>query len=470
MFIVINTVTGAELLDDLGAKLIFNLGEAAAARAQIETDQTGQKHQPRRHVVDTSWIGRENHRSLFGPYTLPCWLTADLTIDNHFVHLAENPELIAYTQNAEKGAADIQTPIKVGAYLMKYFPLMSQDNVQAIVLEHSNFHAPKSFQLATSAADIVRVFNEGPRTCMARPASYYESHVHPATVYGDSDLAAAYLTDTHGGISARALVWPAKKRTGRAYGDSTRLIHALRQAGYTDDTDFYGAKVRKIECENTGQLVLPYMDYWQNLSHFDADFLMIDRHGEITADQTNGLESYDRYTCDRCENTVDDDQLASVYIDQGYTAVWCCRCVTNHAFTCNGDYENISLDYMVDIDGRPYSTWWAENNAAQCDFTDEWTLENIVEVQVLGGFKTINIYTQNWSQSAADGNSFICRITNERFADMLRADDSWSDDPRALHVFPTDLPSDFEPDGLQPRYFNIHQDQRDFGIFARAAA
>ena len=470
MFFVINTVTGANILTETGELLLLESGNVAAIHAATSTAETGQKHQVRRHIGDQDWRQREADRYATDRYVAPCWLSIDLVVPDHFVHLAENPELIAYTQNADKGAADIQTPIRIGAYLMKYFPDMGQDQVQQIVLRHSNTYSPAVLKIATTADDIVRVFTSGPRTCMSKSAEYYESHVHPAAVYGNSDLAAAYLTDDCDRVTARALIWPARLRMGRVYGDSSRLVNALRSAGYTDTSDFWGAKVRKIECENTGQLVLPYMDYWQTLSHFDADFLLIDRHGEITADQTNGLENYDRYTCDRCEDTENEHDLETVYTDQNYTAAWCCRCVRSHSFTCAGSNETVSCDYAVDIDGSLYSQWYADNHATHCDFQDQYTFENTVEVQTLRGFHTLYIQSENWSVTVIDDETFVCRITGERFANMLRADDSWSDEPRALHIFPTDLPADFEPDGTQPRYFNIHQDQRDFGLYARAAA
>ena len=111
MFFVINTVTGADIMADNGDLLLINSGDLAAEYAAIKTAETGQKHQVRRHIGDQDWRQRETSRYATDRYVAPCWLSIDLVIPDHFVHLAENPELIAYTQNAEKGAADIQTPI-----------------------------------------------------------------------------------------------------------------------------------------------------------------------------------------------------------------------------------------------------------------------------------------------------------------------------------------------------------------------
>jgi hypothetical protein len=53
-------------------------------------------------------------------------------IDNHFVHVStHDPRMIAYTETADKGRRDIQTRVKPGKYLKRYFgDMLSDDQIR----------------------------------------------------------------------------------------------------------------------------------------------------------------------------------------------------------------------------------------------------------------------------------------------------------------------------------------------------
>src|SRR5690242_12865003 len=77
-------------------------------------------------MTDQEWHDREWSRCL--RQGLPVWCNEEWwqcrkdDLRDHYVHVsASDPKLLAYTQDADKGRRNIQTPVKPGRYLTRYF-------------------------------------------------------------------------------------------------------------------------------------------------------------------------------------------------------------------------------------------------------------------------------------------------------------------------------------------------------------
>ena len=217
-----------------------------------------------------TWHMREARRFTEGQYEPVPWDTDFDPIPGHFVHFSRDSQgLIAYTQDAAKGERDIQTPLKPGKYLTKFYPDLHPDKVREYVAICDN--ANKLF-LATTPEEIEHVYLNGPASCMSHPVAQYPNTngLHPTRAYAGGDLAVAYIKDRAGTIKARTLVWPDKKKVGNlAYGDRDRMTAALKVAGYEigrgDGSDLAGAKLKcykfRPKSDPTRDYILfPYLD------------------------------------------------------------------------------------------------------------------------------------------------------------------------------------------------------------------
>ncbi len=225
-----------------------------------------------------TWQERERLRLATGiykdvPWTLP-------PVQDHFVHISTQSQgTVAFTETDEKGARDIQTPMKAGRYLKKFYQHLSDTEVeelQARVFKDDDIH------ISTSPDDIERAFVTGPQSCMSGDATRWGSKVvaHPARAYGNGDLALAHITNRKGKCSARAVVWPAKKLYFKTYGDP-KLAVALEKMGYHqgDNFCFQGAKLKVIPNGN-GTALCPHIDGNLKFSITEDDeHLVVDQRG-----------------------------------------------------------------------------------------------------------------------------------------------------------------------------------------------
>lgn len=153
---------------------------------------------------------------------------------SHFPHISRiDNVLIAYTPNPDKGDRDLQTPIKPGAYLRKFFSdILTIDEINrwASAVTLPNY----KLNFTTDAAIIADIYHQCARACMSHTNSTYSATVgvHPTEVYANGPLALAYLTNHHGAPVARAMCWPEKHIHTRIYGESARMTIALTNANY----------------------------------------------------------------------------------------------------------------------------------------------------------------------------------------------------------------------------------------------
>src|SRR5215218_10534460 len=141
---------------------------------------------------DPCWEEREELRLRDGTYEKLPW---DLEpIPQHYAHFSvDDGAKVAFTPSPEKGMVDIQVRMKPGRYLTKFYPQLTADDVRRLAIA---LDKQLDVKFAVTAEDIVRVYNNGPSSCMSHPAAHFECGPdrHPCEVYGDSDLQLAYLS------------------------------------------------------------------------------------------------------------------------------------------------------------------------------------------------------------------------------------------------------------------------------------
>lgn len=375
-FHVICLETGEPISSDYGP-ILYDTGEAAAIQAREFTALTGKKHQPR-PVKDDAWKAREAARLEDGTYTrVPwdngiCWFWRELRkpeAEFHFAHVAlKHPGCIAFTENAAKGAADVQTPMKVGRYLERFYNL-DGDSVRTFANQYLAKYGTLELRFAATEDDFEHVYTNGPSSCMSKAASYYESPVHPVRMYAAGDLQVAYLVAKDDGehITSRVLCWPEKKTYGRVYGDDK--IETMLDAEGWQHEDYFanGAKMLRQEADD-GRLIVPYVD-----GVYRADdcgtYLRIAKHGDIDCETTTGLSGFTRH-CDHCGDGMSEDE--GCWIDSR-DENWCEHCAEHNAFYCDDTGTMIAHGDGVEMANGDY---WSQRRFDRQGFTCDATGEN----------------------------------------------------------------------------------------------
>lgn len=394
------------------------------------------------------WRIREAVRFLAKRYT-PVLMPPELVpIYDHFLHVSKTDGLWAFTETPEKGAHDIQTPIRPGRYLQRYYPHLRPEDISRLVALMTSATDP-DVRFAVTPDDIVRVYRDGPWSCMHYAASRFDTwdriasrNLHPVEVYGSlpgssdpadkADLALAYWEepDPRDGyaphVTARALVWPEKKLYGRVYAgtkdreaddnnatlgtNSTptadRFKRALRALGYSSPdgwNSLAGARIRRIELPNGGLLV-PYIDAEGDDSHrfgvsADGKHLMLDPEGphEQTdtcgvwdADGADGEEEYP-YTCECCENECCENETTTVWTSASDSGEWCDDCREADASRC------------------PRSGRW---------YADSAGVEVVTAIHD-AGTTAMHCVRQVWSPRSVDRFAYLCAGLDETVADTI---------------------------------------------------
>lgn len=367
------------------------------------------------------WRMREEARFLTGVYAPVPWADRLPAIPDHFAHLSSaNPGLIAFTDTAEKAEADLQTPIKPGRYLTRFYPDLAAHQVRDI-----QEAMPRAAKLcfASTADEIEGIYTRGPSSCMSHDDGHFESPCHPVRVYGGSDLQLAYITNKLGLPTARALIWPEKKRHGRTYGHESLLIQALEREGY-QRASLCGARIRRIPVRHDDSLVvMPYIDDDQSFDIVDDDWLVIG--GPYSANNTTGIaEIKDMTCCDRCEDRVADDETHSVNGE-----AWCDGCRSEHAFRSDHSDDLFPNDELADVivcgpQGRRTTQSWSnaecEEHATYCEGSNQWyATEQFKFVALANGETWVDWYFAEHGKPgdlAADNDNPSCDGAGERAA------------------------------------------------------
>jgi hypothetical protein len=289
---------------------------------------------------DYDWHMRERSRFMDGVYAKTPWHSEALNrarsvsderfeqVKAYYCHLSQKaPDMVAYTPDADHGYQDRQVQIKPGKFLEKLTDLFSTAEIAAYVAQVKA--RGEGFKLATSAEDIVAVYTNGPGSCMGgKSADNFRTCVHPTSVYGDSDLALAYI-GTKDRASARCIVWPEHKLYSRCYGDDM-LAEQLRAAGWSHSYYLEGAKVRALKDTNRGGYIMPYLDCAESIDLETIKgvrwfVLREDEDGEYNCKDTSGYTcENERNHCQNCESRISEDETYCESCQMDLT--YCARC------------------------------------------------------------------------------------------------------------------------------------------------
>lgn len=293
-----------------------------------------------------AWRERELSRFDTGDYLQTPWEMAGYNYyPEHYAHLSiKTPGMIAYTKSDEHGVLDRQTSIKPGRYLTQYYTdtlirELGYNPIRKALLDDWIAQCSDAvLKIAKTCDDIERVYIGGPTSCMDgkhwQGGNGMQSSEHPTRLYGypGSDLAVAYYGNIDH-VSARCVVWPAKKRYTRVYGGAAVLLKLLHHAGYEKES-IRGAKLPAVS-DGDGWL-MPYVDYIQygSLSR-DGKFIVIDGEGSIDLQETGGIagererededEDESSASCDRCGHRYSYDNEGG----DGY-----CQTCYDHRYVC----------------------------------------------------------------------------------------------------------------------------------------
>ncbi len=403
----------APLRDGNGVPFLFATGVEAAKVAAEHSAKTGLKFQPRR-IVSQDWRKREEGRFASGEYVQVPWLSERWFAESkfakeHYLHVSVNePGKVAFTETAEKGMADVQTRMKAGKYLARFFSdELSDLEIRDIATSYAALYEDNKLQFATEADDIEWVYTHGPESCMGYTSDHFDSPFHPVRVYAAGDLAIAYITRQNR-VTARCLCWPEKKVYTRPYGDEYRITDLLDSAGYNQREGhcFYGAKLTRRTVDDE-YFVLPYIDWHRGVTDC-GKHLEIARDGELTCESTSGLVSMhgEGTACDRCGTRCDEDYLYSVIVNRhNDTETWCDGCCECNAYsTESGDYCH--SDIAVEMaDGEYWTPYQFRNYGFESDYSGaNYHVHDRVEVCIANGG------VEYWSEDEAEANaeSFEC--------------------------------------------------------------
>lgn len=187
----------------------------------------------------------------------------------------DNGTKVRFIASPTEGMQGKFTSMTPGRFLRRYIGEIPPDKLDEWCAKMGLDMTTSPLLLATTPEEIVRVYTEGPHSCMAYKHSRSEGPFmdidrHPVEAYGNSDIAVAYI-ERAGEIKARCIVCPEKKIFGRIYGDRSRLLERLSENDYIEDWDgFAGCRIRQLRTKH-GQLILPYID---------GDILGVDLDGE----------------------------------------------------------------------------------------------------------------------------------------------------------------------------------------------
>jgi hypothetical protein len=282
-------------------------------------------------ATDDSWRYRESHRFVSGEYKIVPWQCWPWAKPDHFCHVStDDPSKIAYTASAQHGRDDRQTRMRPG----KYLTMIGCPDVAYWAAKYAAENENLEIKFASTADEIEQVYLNGPDSCMSKTLRHYCSHIHPVRVYAAGDLEIAYLGDFDN-VTARCVVWRAKKLYHRIYGDKGRLENLLRATGYEcsyrydhNGKSLRGARLLKIENEKGDGYVMPYLDGQQGLEDCGEYFKI--GGDDYVACETDGTIDGQHSTCCNCGDRLHEDE--AVYDGDGDG--WCAVCWEENHFYC----------------------------------------------------------------------------------------------------------------------------------------
>lgn len=258
-----------------------DLNEAKARLAEVKGTGTFAMRKNTVLAPQTDPLEWGRARIESGEWQLPNFGDLQL-IPDHCAHLSQEKEgMIAYWATPEDAYNERLTVQNVGRYLTAHYDLEPKDVERLIAIADP----PGELEFTT---DFVSGYKIGTYSCMKGKSC--------VEVYNAGDLQLALLKNTHGEYTARCLVWPERKVSGRIYGDWARMRSALIINGYELDVEahgaaatgvggFEGARIKKIRSGN-GWL-MPWIDLGYKV-YDDGEFFRLSmKHGVCVNNTSN---------------------------------------------------------------------------------------------------------------------------------------------------------------------------------------
>ena len=336
---------------------------------------------PALKAANDMWEKRAN-----GEWGSPVWGNIERQDPLHCLHCVhvskEDKTMVAYTQSVDKLMRNIQTRIKPGRYLKKFYPDMSDEEVGMWVHKHEAMNKDHGIE---------EIGNDDPDAWV--DAYSYEVQASDSSVtscmtgkecvrvyaYPGNDLVLlvvkAELEDDYA-VIARAIGNRKKKRFVRAYANreylsSNAFIKMLEEAGWEEDRGCLGGQ--KIHAyEDNGKYECPYIDGHHQYVEPYGDYLVIGDEG-VAANNTSGYtDGTCTETCDGCGCGLDEDEA---YHDDGGDT-FCSNCYHDRYVEAkgrNGRWVEADRDDCVCVDDTWYVTHYlSDNDIYMCDLSDDY--------------------------------------------------------------------------------------------------
>jgi len=409
------------------------------------------------------------------PWEGEVWWTSSPVMWTHFAHASGcDPSKLAYTMNAEKGVADIQTRIKPGKYLNKYFgegrlafniltgewfkpstplpAILSSIQISHWASEYAKNFESFKLKVETTAEGIARAYSCGPRSCMTDKTQWIDG-VERAVVeaYATGDIGVAWLPTPDGkGVRSRAVVNIQAKTFCTIYGDPPRFETALRESGFSrSPAALVGCRMHLMRIDGSDSIMLPWIDGESNV-RLDGEYVVIDPYGDICCDSTEGAvgtiicescrescsenelchisgvdqvwcEScrQDTFFCEHCELIFSDDNYGGNISDES----WCTDCVTGDAFSCIHCENSYPDSEAQEIENEQWCENCASENFTNCESCDEMTRHGETRiVEVRWRHQAIQ---EEWCEGCIDDSAVEC--PDRDCEDLIKASEAQSD-------------------------------------------
>ena len=283
----------------------------------------------------------------------------------HDPHVSEDDTtMLAYTQSLDKLRRNIQTRIKPGRYLAKFYPELTSDQIKKVAENWQPVLATLQFKENTDPHGWTTVYAEGPYSCM-RGESCVEAYARPG-----NHLRLAYL-EIEDKIVGRCIVRTDKMEYIRAYpspdGVDDTLLHnqmvALLEAAGFSAGNMNGISINTWEGDDGW--VAPFIDYKNGgtqsaslnystpLPGQTPDYFTIEQGGDYELDQTSGY-CQGGTCCNHCGDRMRNGEGTCVASDEEV----CEYCLDHHFIYAHGRrgqdyYPNDDVIYC-ESDGQHY--------------------------------------------------------------------------------------------------------------------
>lgn len=335
----------------------------------------------------------------------------------HFVHFnKDDPNLIAFTANDKIGKKDGKTFIKPGKYLAQYSD-MDNEQIKNVVTNYKHEFVPPELFYAKDADEAVKIYEEGPNSCMRGKG--WKNENHPVRIYVGPDISLAYIKNKSGtGYSARSIV-----RTDRTpseyikiYGDKTLMEKAFKAAGITQSRDgTMGCRFPLLwyKGEEQKRLLMPYIDGDASNAYISKDreareYMTIGQRPKteswsISSTPTSGYQLMpDICTCGECNELEFKDKIVNIS-----GSIYCEKCSKDlDIVIINEGYEGMEKRVLLK-NAKQHSTAYFEIN-------NLWYSRN-------GLHKLDKFFDKNSGEIVSLEETAICSKDDDRYmkTDML---------------------------------------------------